>query len=100
MNCEHIAEFLPDYLQGRLSAEQRHNVEAHLEQCADCSEEVVIWRKLSLLPVDQPSPESRAGQLHRLDNLNQRLTQRALLPRLHGHDQVGHMQRLPRRLKY
>ena len=60
MNCEHIAEFLPDYLQGRLSAEQRHDVEAHLEQCADCSEEVVIWRKLSLLPVDQPSPESRA----------------------------------------
>src|SRR6266705_3029148 len=60
MKCEHIAELLPDYLQGRLSAEQRHNVEAHLEQCADCSEEVVIWRKLSLLPVDQPAPASRA----------------------------------------
>src|SRR5256884_6617063 len=60
MKCEHIAELLPDYLQGRLSAEQHHNVEAHLEQCADCSEEVVIWRKLSLLPVDQPDPASRA----------------------------------------
>src|SRR6266566_6862811 len=60
MKCEHIAELLPDYLQGRLSAEQRHNVEAHLEQCADCSEEVVIWRRLSLLPVDQPAPACRA----------------------------------------
>jgi anti-sigma factor RsiW len=60
MKCEHIAELLPDYLQGRLSAEQHHSVEAHLEQCADCSEEVVIWRKLSLLPVAQPGPASRA----------------------------------------
>jgi anti-sigma factor RsiW len=60
MKCEQIAELLPDYLQGRLSAEQDQNVEAHLEQCADCSEEVVIWRKLSLLPVDQPGPASRA----------------------------------------
>jgi hypothetical protein len=60
MKCEHIAELLPDYLQGRLSAEQHHNVEVHLQQCADCSEEVVIWRKLSLLPVEQPGPASRA----------------------------------------
>jgi hypothetical protein len=60
MKCEHIAELLPDYLQGSLSPEQHHNVEAHLEQCADCSEEVVIWEKLSVLPVDQPGPASRA----------------------------------------
>ena len=60
MKCEHIAELLPDYLQRRLSSDQHHNVEVHLEQCADCSEEVVIWRKLSLLPVDQPDPASRA----------------------------------------
>jgi hypothetical protein len=60
MKCEHIVGLLPDYLQGRLSAEQHENVEAHLEQCADCSEEVFIWRKLSLLPDEQPSPASRA----------------------------------------
>jgi hypothetical protein len=51
---------LPDYLEGRLSAEQHHDVEAHLKQCADCSEEVVIWRKFSLLPDEQPNPGSRA----------------------------------------
>jgi hypothetical protein len=60
MKCEHIAELLPDYLHGNLSPDQHQNVEAHLEQCADCSEEVVIWRKLSFLPVEQPSPASRA----------------------------------------
>jgi anti-sigma factor RsiW len=60
MKCEHIAELLPDYLQGNLGPDQHQNVEAHLEQCADCSEEVVIWGKLSLLPVDQPGPASRA----------------------------------------
>ena len=60
MKCEQISELLPDYLQGRLSREQDQNVEAHLEQCADCSEEVVIWTRLSLLPVDQPGPASRA----------------------------------------
>ena len=60
MKCEQMSELLPDYLQGKLSAGERSNVEAHLAQCADCSEEVVIWRKLSLLPVEQPSPASRA----------------------------------------
>jgi HEAT repeats/Putative zinc-finger len=60
MNCEQIAELLPDYLQGSLDPNQRGNVEAHLAQCADCSEDVAVWKKLSLLPVDQPSPASRA----------------------------------------
>lgn len=59
MKCEQIAELLPDYLQGSLSPDQHRTVEAHLEQCAGCSEEVAVWRKLSLLPVEQPSPMSR-----------------------------------------
>jgi len=59
MKCERISELLPDYLQGSLSPDQHRNVEAHLEHCADCSEEVAVWRKLSLLPVEQPSPMSR-----------------------------------------
>src|SRR5260370_36170841 len=58
MKCEHIAELLPDYLQGSLSPEQHHNAEAHLEQCADWSEEVVSCGKPVRLPVDQPGPAS------------------------------------------
>lgn len=60
MKCEEIGELLPDYLQGSLKAEQDELVEKHIVECADCREEVVIWKKLSLLPVEQPSAESRA----------------------------------------
>jgi anti-sigma factor RsiW len=60
MNCEQIAEVLPDYLQGTLRGEQARQVEDHLQHCPACCDEVVVWKKLSLLPSEQPSPESRA----------------------------------------
>lgn len=60
MKCEQIAELLPDYLEGSLNPDQLRNVEAHLKQCADCFEEVAVWKKLSLLPAEQPSLTSRA----------------------------------------
>ena len=60
MQCEQIAELLPDYLEESLNPDQRRDVEAHLKECANCSEEVVLWQKLSLLPIEQPSPQSRA----------------------------------------
>jgi anti-sigma factor RsiW len=60
MKCEEIGELLPDYLQGSLKADQDSLLEQHMEQCADCREEVAIWKKLSLLPVEQPSADSRA----------------------------------------
>lgn len=60
MQCEQIAELLPDYLQDSLSAEQHKQVAAHLTACAQCSEEVALWHKLSLVPFEQPGPESRA----------------------------------------
>jgi hypothetical protein len=59
MKCEEIGELLPDYLQGSLKAEKDSLVEQHLVECADCREEVVIWKKLSLLPVEKPGAESR-----------------------------------------
>ena len=59
MKCEQIAELLPDYLQGSLTPDQNRRVEGHLEHCADCFEEVAVWRKLSLLPVERPSVTAR-----------------------------------------
>ena len=59
MKCEEMEALLPDYLQGSLRAEQDQLVEQHLTECADCREDVVIWKKLSLLPVEKPSAESR-----------------------------------------
>ena len=60
MNCEQIAELLPDYLQGSLAREQASQVEQHCEHCANCAQDVAMWKKLALLPPDQPSPDSRA----------------------------------------
>jgi Putative zinc-finger len=60
MNCELIAELLPDYLQGAVSREQAALVDQHLSQCANCAADVAFWHKLSTLPVEQPSTESRA----------------------------------------
>lgn len=59
MKCEQIAELLPDYLQENLSPEQNLLVQQHLEECAACREDVLIWQKLSLLPIEQPSSASR-----------------------------------------
>jgi anti-sigma factor RsiW len=60
MNCEQVAELLPDYLQDGLTREQAHQVEQHCAHCASCAQDVVMWKKLVLLPPDEPSPESRA----------------------------------------
>src|SRR4029077_2441989 len=60
MNCEQIAELLPDYLQGSLAAEQVRRVDDHLHHCAACSDEVAVWQKMSLLPTEQPSADLRA----------------------------------------
>ncbi|HSK43516.1 MAG TPA: zf-HC2 domain-containing protein, partial [Candidatus Binatia bacterium] len=61
MNCEEIGELLPDYLQGRLNTDRAAVVEKHLAECAACGEEAALWKKLALLPEEQPSPalESR-----------------------------------------
>src|SRR5262245_21629057 len=56
MNCEQIAELIPDYLQGSLSNDQRGLVEGHLHVCEQCREEVALWQKLALLPEEQPGP--------------------------------------------
>jgi hypothetical protein len=56
MNCEAIGELLPDYLQNRLNQELTGEVEKHLAGCPVCGEEAALWRKLTLLPEEQPSP--------------------------------------------
>lgn len=59
MNCEQVTGLLPDYLQGNVSAEQGKKMEEHLAECAECRDEVAIWNKLSLLPIEKPSLASR-----------------------------------------
>ena len=59
MKCEEIAELLPDYWQEGLRAEQKNVLERHLEGCAECSEVAELWKKLALIPDEQPSAASR-----------------------------------------
>ena len=59
MKCEEIAELLPDYLQEGLGAEQKKIVERHLESCVECSGVAGLWKKLALIPDEQPSAAGR-----------------------------------------
>jgi len=60
MKCEQIAELLPDYLQQGLQGERKNIVEQHLENCVECSEVAGLWKKLALIPDEEPSPAGRA----------------------------------------
>jgi len=61
MNCERVAELLPDYLQGNLGHYQDDQLEDHFQQCATCAQEVALWKQLALLPIAQPSAALRAN---------------------------------------
>ena len=60
MKCEEIEELLPDYLRGKLNSDRAVLVEEHVSGCSRCGDEVAIWKKLQLLPDEQPSPSVRA----------------------------------------
>jgi anti-sigma factor RsiW len=59
MNCQQLESLLPDYLQNALSPTQAAEVEQHCEHCANCAQDIVMWKKLALLPQEPPSVESR-----------------------------------------
>lgn len=60
MKCEEMEELLPDFVAGRLNSDRASAVQAHMAECPQCSEEVELWKKLALLPQEQPSPALRA----------------------------------------
>jgi anti-sigma factor RsiW len=59
MNCQQIEALLPDFLQNALSPAQAADVEQHCQHCANCAQDIVMWKKLALLPDEKPSAESR-----------------------------------------
>jgi hypothetical protein len=59
MKCEEIEGLLPDYLRGKLNSNQAELVQEHIAECLQCGEEVEIWKKLALLPDEQPGPSVR-----------------------------------------
>jgi anti-sigma factor RsiW len=59
MNCQQMEELLADYLQNALSPGQAAEVEQHCEHCANCAQDIVMWKKLATLPHETPSTEWR-----------------------------------------
>lgn len=69
MADDHIIANLDDYLDGRLSAEQRARVDSHLQGCEVCRTELATARRLcaalSALPVAEPDPSFFENALRR-----------------------------------
>ncbi|MCL6565549.1 MAG: zf-HC2 domain-containing protein [Acidobacteriia bacterium] len=60
MGCKYTADSILAYLDGRASAAERRELEAHLHHCADCRARVEefrrLWSVLDELPAIEPSP--------------------------------------------
>lgn len=45
-HCGDVREFIPDFVGSRLGAEECASLEAHIEECAECCEEVELARSI------------------------------------------------------
>lgn len=63
LNELHATDRLPEYVQGRLSHDERADVEAHLASCPACEEELRITEALSAAPEPRLQP-SEAERLY------------------------------------
>ena len=60
LTCREFIEFLMDYLDGSLPAEQGSRFEAHIEDCPSCVDYLESYRATSILSAEallQPSAE-------------------------------------------
>ncbi len=56
-DCAWVGEVLPDFLAGRVSAEDHERVRAHLAECADCRNRSNAVSLLQQTPVPRPDPD-------------------------------------------
>ena len=59
LTCQQMEAMLPDYFQSALSPAQSAEVEQHCEHCANCAQDIVMWKQLAMLPEEKPGTESR-----------------------------------------
>jgi len=59
MDCDRMAQLLPDYWQGALEGHDAEFVAAHLKTCTACQELVTLGESLAELRPEQPSPALR-----------------------------------------
>jgi len=95
--CQNIREYIEDYLEGRLSAQEAAEIEKHLDSCSDCQKELKQWQKLfqglsslSLtLAEEQPSSDFTAQVM-------QKIAQQETITSKGWWDKVHHLLTLPR----
>lgn len=77
MNCKEFEEIKAEYLQGRLTADQEKEVEAHLEQCSECRASMDSSLELMEKPQPQISLDKKAAQPILDEKQQQRILRRA-----------------------
>ncbi len=44
--CQNIKDYIEDYLEERLSAQEAVEIEEHLKSCPNCQKEMIVWQEL------------------------------------------------------
>lgn len=95
--CQNIREYIEDYLEGRLSAQEAAEIKTHLDSCSDCRKEFKQWQELfqelSSLSLssaeEQPSSDFTAQVM-------QKIAQHETITTKGWWDKVHHLLTLPR----
>ena len=98
-NCEsqNIREYIEDYLEGRLSAQEAAEIEKHLDSCSDCRKEFKQWQELfqELSSLSLSSAEEQPSSDF-TTKIMQRIAREDSLARESWWDKVHHLLTLPR----
>ena len=95
--CQNIREYIEDYLEGRLSAQEAAGIEAHLDSCPDCQKEFKQWQKLfqELSSLSLSSAEEQPSSDFTVQ-IMQKIAQQDSPARESWWDKVHHLLTLPR----
>jgi anti-sigma factor RsiW len=64
LSCREVADFLMAYDDGELSAEERHEFDAHLAECPDCVAYLASYRRAVALGKQAFADEDAAAEDH------------------------------------
>jgi anti-sigma factor RsiW len=66
LDCKHVWEYISEYIDGRVDAQQREDIERHLEHCEICSAILDSTRNVLILTADDRTFELPVGYSERL----------------------------------
>jgi anti-sigma factor RsiW len=66
LDCKHVWEYISEYIDGRVDAQQREDIERHLEHCEICSAILDSTRNILVLTADDRTFELPVGYSERL----------------------------------